>query len=134
MEKGYTIDHVVTSGQLITIFSAPDYPQFQVPTAPHFLFTISFFLFFCLVFCTFWNQNLVVISIYNLIFFILMISAEFLSILEDPLSMITLILERCCLWNLKFRALFNTNNQEIVPTCYQLGQKHNFNQHIHAIY
>lgn len=96
MEKGYTIDHVVTSGQLITIFSAPDYPQFQVPTAPHFLFTISF--------------------------------------LEDPLSMITLILERCCLWNLKFHALFDANNQEIVPTCYRLGQTHNFNQHIHAIY
>lgn len=30
MQKGYTIDHVVENGQLITIFSAPDYPQFQV--------------------------------------------------------------------------------------------------------
>ncbi|KAJ3677677.1 hypothetical protein LUZ60_003401 [Juncus effusus] len=29
MDKGYTIDHVVDSGQLITVFSAPDYPQFQ---------------------------------------------------------------------------------------------------------
>ncbi|KAJ4811230.1 Serine/threonine-protein phosphatase [Rhynchospora pubera] len=29
MDKGYTIDHVVASGQLITVFSAPDYPQFQ---------------------------------------------------------------------------------------------------------
>ncbi|XP_057966151.1 uncharacterized protein LOC131156465 isoform X2 [Malania oleifera] len=27
---GYAIDHVVESGQLITLFSAPDYPQFQV--------------------------------------------------------------------------------------------------------
>lgn len=30
MDKGYTIDHTVESGKLITIFSAPDYPQFQV--------------------------------------------------------------------------------------------------------
>lgn len=29
MSKGYTIDHVVDSGKLITLFSAPDYPQFQ---------------------------------------------------------------------------------------------------------
>ncbi|XP_006350144.1 serine/threonine-protein phosphatase 7-like [Solanum tuberosum] len=29
MDKGYTIDHEVTSGKLITLFSAPDYPQFQ---------------------------------------------------------------------------------------------------------
>ncbi|XP_071735348.1 serine/threonine-protein phosphatase 7 [Rutidosis leptorrhynchoides] len=29
MDVGYTIDHVVPSGKLITIFSAPDYPQFQ---------------------------------------------------------------------------------------------------------
>ncbi|KAL5707311.1 protein-serine/threonine phosphatase [Ranunculus cassubicifolius] len=29
MDKGYTIDHEVESGKLITIFSAPDYPQFQ---------------------------------------------------------------------------------------------------------
>uniref|UniRef100_A0A2P2JV86 Serine/threonine-protein phosphatase n=1 Tax=Rhizophora mucronata TaxID=61149 RepID=A0A2P2JV86_RHIMU len=29
MDKGYTIDHVVESGKLITLFSAPDYPQFQ---------------------------------------------------------------------------------------------------------
>ncbi|XP_059430296.1 serine/threonine-protein phosphatase 7 isoform X1 [Corylus avellana] len=29
MEEGYTIDHVVESGKLITLFSAPDYPQFQ---------------------------------------------------------------------------------------------------------
>ncbi|CAI9110420.1 OLC1v1010435C6 [Oldenlandia corymbosa var. corymbosa] len=29
MDEGYTIDHVVNSGRLITIFSAPDYPQFQ---------------------------------------------------------------------------------------------------------
>lgn len=30
MNKGYTIDHVVKAGKLITLFSAPDYPQFQV--------------------------------------------------------------------------------------------------------
>lgn len=30
MEEGYTVDHVVESGKLITLFSAPDYPQFQV--------------------------------------------------------------------------------------------------------
>ncbi|KAF3331249.1 serine/threonine-protein phosphatase 7 [Carex littledalei] len=35
MEKGYTIDHVVTSGQLITLFSAPDYPQFQATEERH---------------------------------------------------------------------------------------------------
>ncbi|KAL3720675.1 hypothetical protein ACJRO7_005486 [Eucalyptus globulus] len=29
MDEGYTIDHVVESGRLITLFSAPDYPQFQ---------------------------------------------------------------------------------------------------------
>lgn len=29
MQDGYTIDHVVESGKLITLFSAPDYPQFQ---------------------------------------------------------------------------------------------------------
>ncbi|MQL70007.1 hypothetical protein Taro_002310 [Colocasia esculenta] len=30
MQKGYTIDHEVGSGKLVTLFSAPDYPQFQV--------------------------------------------------------------------------------------------------------
>ncbi|MBA0605423.1 hypothetical protein Godav_018005, partial [Gossypium davidsonii] len=29
MDEGYTIDHDVESGKLITVFSAPDYPQFQ---------------------------------------------------------------------------------------------------------
>ncbi|EPS60687.1 hypothetical protein M569_14115, partial [Genlisea aurea] len=29
MEMGYTVDHSVESGKLITLFSAPDYPQFQ---------------------------------------------------------------------------------------------------------
>ncbi|XP_074378477.1 phosphatidylinositol/phosphatidylcholine transfer protein SFH8-like [Apium graveolens] len=38
MNEGYTIDHVVESGKLITLFSAPDYPQFQ-------LFIISLFNF-----------------------------------------------------------------------------------------
>jgi len=30
MDEGYTIDHTVDSGKLVTVFSAPDYPQFQV--------------------------------------------------------------------------------------------------------
>lgn len=30
IQDGYTIDHEVDSGKLITLFSAPDYPQFQV--------------------------------------------------------------------------------------------------------
>ncbi|TQE01578.1 hypothetical protein C1H46_012808 [Malus baccata] len=29
MDNGFTIDHTVESGKLITLFSAPDYPQFQ---------------------------------------------------------------------------------------------------------
>eukprot|EP00246_Nothoceros_aenigmaticus_P007504 TRINITY_DN2135_c0_g1_i1.p1 TRINITY_DN2135_c0_g1~~TRINITY_DN2135_c0_g1_i1.p1 ORF type:complete len:163 (-),score=17.43 TRINITY_DN2135_c0_g1_i1:257-700(-) len=29
MSKGYTIDHQVDAGKLVTLFSAPDYPQFQ---------------------------------------------------------------------------------------------------------
>ncbi|OIW09610.1 hypothetical protein TanjilG_28209 [Lupinus angustifolius] len=29
MAEGYTIDHIVESGKLVTVFSAPDYPQFQ---------------------------------------------------------------------------------------------------------
>ncbi|XVF07901.1 hypothetical protein REPUB_Repub06bG0179100 [Reevesia pubescens] len=29
MYEGYTIDHDVESGKLITLFSAPDYPQFH---------------------------------------------------------------------------------------------------------
>ena len=32
MNNGLTIDHQVNSGKLITVFSAPDYPQFQVST------------------------------------------------------------------------------------------------------
>lgn len=39
MDEGYTIDHVVESGKLITLFSAPDYPQFQV-----FFFPLSKFI------------------------------------------------------------------------------------------
>lgn len=35
MEDGYTIDHVVESGKLITLFSAPDYPQFQATPERH---------------------------------------------------------------------------------------------------
>ncbi|KAJ7947718.1 Serine/threonine-protein phosphatase [Quillaja saponaria] len=30
MDEGYTIDHSVESGKHITVFSAPDYPQFHV--------------------------------------------------------------------------------------------------------
>ncbi|KAL5172959.1 Serine/threonine-protein phosphatase 7 [Glycine soja] len=33
MDEGYTIDHVVDSGKLVTVFSAPDYPQFQLMLA-----------------------------------------------------------------------------------------------------
>jgi serine/threonine-protein phosphatase 5 len=35
MDKGYTIDHEVECGKLITLFSAPDYPQFQVILPSH---------------------------------------------------------------------------------------------------
>ncbi|CAK7357571.1 unnamed protein product [Dovyalis caffra] len=35
MDEGYTIDHVVPSGKLITLFSAPDYPQFQATEDRH---------------------------------------------------------------------------------------------------
>jgi len=30
MAAGFTIDHVTPAGRLATVFSAPDYPQFQV--------------------------------------------------------------------------------------------------------
>jgi serine/threonine-protein phosphatase 5 len=30
MGEGFSIDHVTPAGCLITVFSAPDYPQFQV--------------------------------------------------------------------------------------------------------
>ena len=30
MKQGFTIDHVTPAGRLLTVFSAPDYPQFQV--------------------------------------------------------------------------------------------------------
>ena len=29
MSQGFAIDHVTAAGRLITVFSAPDYPQFQ---------------------------------------------------------------------------------------------------------
>ena len=29
MTPGYSVDHVVPAGRLLTVFSAPDYPQFQ---------------------------------------------------------------------------------------------------------
>ncbi len=32
MKQGFTIDHVTPAGRLLTVFSAPDYPQFQVHT------------------------------------------------------------------------------------------------------
>lgn len=41
MGEGYTIDHTVESGNLITVFSAPDYPQFQV----EFLLLYILFIF-----------------------------------------------------------------------------------------
>lgn len=41
MDKGYTIDHNVESGKLITIFSAPDYPQFQVCNFTHLVNVFS---------------------------------------------------------------------------------------------
>ena len=55
MAEGYTIDHVVDSGKLITLFSAPDYPQFQVCLQyPWLLISLklgtSYFTFF-LLFC-----------------------------------------------------------------------------------
>ena len=30
MRRGYSLDHDTSAGQLYTVFSAPDYPQFQV--------------------------------------------------------------------------------------------------------
>jgi len=41
MDNGYTIDHNVESGKLITIFSAPDYPQFQVCIFTPLVFAFS---------------------------------------------------------------------------------------------
>ena len=32
MSQGFTIDHVTPAGRLLTVFSAPDYPQFQART------------------------------------------------------------------------------------------------------
>ncbi|KAL2652712.1 hypothetical protein R1flu_020840 [Riccia fluitans] len=32
MSKGFTVDHIVKAGKLVTLFSAPDYPQFQQGT------------------------------------------------------------------------------------------------------
>lgn len=45
MDNGYTIDHVVDSGKLITLFSAPDYPQFQVQSDA-FLYILSMLVIF----------------------------------------------------------------------------------------
>ena len=30
MAAGFTVDHLTPAGRLMTVFSAPDYPQFQV--------------------------------------------------------------------------------------------------------
>lgn len=49
MDEGYSIDHDVASGRLITVFSAPDYPQFQVVCC-------AFIIFFILV--LFFESNL----------------------------------------------------------------------------
>ena len=46
MDVGYTIDHVVESGKLITVFSAPDYPQFQVSTGSSFLRFVAAIVYF----------------------------------------------------------------------------------------
>ena len=46
MDEGYTIDHVVESGKLITVFSAPDYPQFQVSIGSSFLRFVAAKMFF----------------------------------------------------------------------------------------
>ncbi|CAA6670208.1 unnamed protein product [Spirodela intermedia] len=35
MDHGYTIDHEVDSGKSVTVFSAPDYPQFQASEERH---------------------------------------------------------------------------------------------------
>ncbi|KAK7843108.1 serine/threonine-protein phosphatase 7 [Quercus suber] len=49
MDEGYTIDHVVESGKLITVFSAPDYPQFQVSIGSSFLRFVAAMMFFVLI-------------------------------------------------------------------------------------
>ena len=48
MDEGYTIDHVLESGKLITVFSAPDYPQFQVSIGSFFLRFVADTVFSCL--------------------------------------------------------------------------------------
>ena len=54
MAEGYTIDHVVDSGKLITLFSAPDYPQFQVCLQyPGYLFHLNLVLVILRFFCFF---------------------------------------------------------------------------------
>ena len=36
MAEGWTEDHVTTAGRLLTVFSAPDYPQFQSNEVPRY--------------------------------------------------------------------------------------------------
>eukprot|EP00163_Fabomonas_tropica_P000071 TRINITY_DN1005_c3_g1_i1.p1 TRINITY_DN1005_c3_g1~~TRINITY_DN1005_c3_g1_i1.p1 ORF type:complete len:103 (-),score=13.35 TRINITY_DN1005_c3_g1_i1:36-344(-) len=36
MSTGFSVDHDVGEGILVTLFSAPDYPQFQPPHLPRF--------------------------------------------------------------------------------------------------
>ena len=49
MDNGFTIDHEVECGKLITLFSAPDYPQFQVIIFLLFIFDIESLGFCCSV-------------------------------------------------------------------------------------
>ena len=49
MDEGYTIDHVVESGKLITVFSAPDYPQFQVSIGSSLFRFVASTCFFMLI-------------------------------------------------------------------------------------
>ena len=43
MDEGYTIDHEVKSGKLVTLFSAPDIPQSQVTSVSFFVLTVIIF-------------------------------------------------------------------------------------------
>ena len=50
MQEGYTVDHEVESGKLITLFSAPDYPQFQVNVISSFFFFPKNYCSLCFMF------------------------------------------------------------------------------------
>ena len=40
MDEGYSIDHEVESGKLVTLFSAPDFPPSQVTSVSFFVPTV----------------------------------------------------------------------------------------------